>query len=379
MRGCLQYLFQISSQYWASSMWRAFYQGSLALAFVWAVCKAFPHIPARVRCWLYRLGLAKLFLQLFAAPQIDLAVLPRTRTVIAHVVSYRFAEQIPTRGDLARGVGGPLMALWIIGVTIGVAGVAIAYAKARSMALRSVSVRREELDAMVARICRNMKISCLPELVVAGWASVPMTLRRRSRHVVVIPLKFLAPERQSDLELALAHELTHIKRHDLNWNWLPTAAKILFFFNPLIWVVDRELGIAQEMACDEMAVRATRSKAARYGRVLLTMVRPDREAGSTWRVATASAGASAEVIRRRLVELGHMQDPPARRVMASIVTLLFMCLLVMPFQIVEAPRDGLPRPGVSRIRDKIYISEPWGEKASLDGVTIGIDFEPSGK
>jgi hypothetical protein len=58
---------------------------------------------------------------------------------------------------------------------------------------------------------------------------------------------------------------------------------------------------------------------------------------------------------------------------------LFMCLLVMPFQIVEAPRDGLPRPGVSRIRDKIYISEPWGEKASLDGVTIGIDFEPSGK
>jgi|CZCA01.1.fsa_nt_gi beta-lactamase regulating signal transducer with metallopeptidase domain len=372
MRGYLQYLFRILPQYWVSSMWSVLWQGSLALALIWAVCRAFPRIPAHIRCWLYRMGLAKSFLRLLAVPQIDLAVLPRARTVIAQVVSHHFAEGIPTRGDLGRMAGGPLMALWIMGVIVGLVGVVVAYAKARSMAMRSVPVRRGELDAVMARLCRRMKIGCQPELVVAGWASVPMTLRRRGRHVVVVPLELLAPERQSDLELALAHELAHIKRRDLNWNWLPTLARVLFFFNPLVWVTGRELGIAQEMACDEMAVHATRAGVARYGRVLLTMIRPNQATSSMWQVASASAGASAKVMRRRLIELSHVQDPPVGRVLAATVALFLTCLLVMPFQLVEAPRNGLPQPGVSRIRDKIYIIEPWSDRFLLEGATIAV-------
>lgn len=379
MRSLLDYLFRILSQYWVSSMWRAFWQGSLALAVVWAVCKAFPRIPARVRCWLYRLGLTKSFLQLLGAPQICLAVLPRARTVIARVVSDHFAEEIPTRGDLGRLVGGPLMALWIIGVAIGLACVVVSYAKVRSMAMRTVPVSRDELDAILARLCLKMRIGCRPRLLVAGWASVPMTLRSRDRHVVVVPLKMLVPECRVDLELALAHELAHMRRRDLNWNWLPTAARVLFFFNPLVWVVSRELGIAQEMACDEMAVRVTGAGPARYGKALLAMVMPDREAGSMRRVALASAGASADVMRRRLVELGHIQDLPARKVRASVMTLLLICLMLVAFQIVEAPRDGGPYPGVLRSRGKVRIFEPWGEESSLKGTTIAIAFEPSGE
>jgi hypothetical protein len=49
---------------------------------------------------------------------------------------------------------------------------------------------------------------------------------------VVVPLELLAPERQSDLELALAHELAHIKRRDLNWNWLPTASQDSVLLQP---------------------------------------------------------------------------------------------------------------------------------------------------
>jgi beta-lactamase regulating signal transducer with metallopeptidase domain len=372
MRSLLDYLFRILSQYWVSSMWRAFWQGSLALAVVWAVCKAFPRISARVRCWLYRLGLAKPFLQLLGVPQIYLAVLPRARTVIARVVSDHFAEGIPTRGELGMLVGGPLMALWIIGVAIGLACVVASYAKARSMAMRSVPVRRGELDAILALLCRKMRIGCRPKLLVAGWASVPMTLQSRGRHVVVVPPEMLAPEFRVDLELALAHELAHMRRRDLNWNWLPTAARMLFFFNPLVWVVSRELSIAQEMACDEMAVRATGAGAARYGKALLAMVMPDREAGSMRRVALASAGASADVMRRRLVELGHIEDLPAMKVPASIMALLLVCLLVVAFQIVEAPRDGGPYPGVLRSRGEMRIFEPSGERQFIEGTTVAI-------
>jgi beta-lactamase regulating signal transducer with metallopeptidase domain len=158
--------------------------------------------------------------------------------------------------------------------------------------------------------------------------------------------------------LALAHELAHIKRRDLAWNWLPAAAKAVFFVNPLVWVAGRELGIAQEMACDEMAARASGAGFARYGRLLLTMVRPRRSAEPTWAVAAVSAGASAKVMRRRLIELGHAQDPPAARLGGSVVALLVVCALVMPFQVVEAPRRETPRARGSSIRVEVSAPEP---------------------
>ena len=359
MKPDLRYLFSIQSQYWISSMWSAFWQGSLALIVVWALSKAFPRIPARTRYWLWRLGLAKSLLQLFAAPQINLAVLPRTRTVLALVVSDYFAESIPTRGQLSRDFGGPLMVLWIAGITVSLVIVLIALVKAYYMVRHSVSVHSEEPNTFLARLCNQMGISLQPRLVTAGWASTPMTLRRGGRHAVVVPGELLAPESREDLQLVLAHELAHIKRRDLSWNWLHTIVKAVFFFNPLVWVAGRELRIAQEMACDEMAVRATGAGAARYGKTLLAMITPSQGVGPMWEVASASAGASARVMRRRLIELSHIQDSPARRLSTSIIALLLTSLLVMPFQIVEAPRDRVPALEISRVSDQIHISESW--------------------
>jgi len=101
-----------------------------------------------------------------------------------------------------------------------------------------------------------------------------------------------------------------------------------------------------------MAVRASGAGFARYGKLLLTMVKPRRRAEPTWAVATVSAGASAKVMRRRLIELGHAQDPPALRLAGSMVALLIVCALVMPFRIVEAPRNEGQWPGVSMIRTR---------------------------
>jgi beta-lactamase regulating signal transducer with metallopeptidase domain len=359
MRSGLGYLFFIQSQYWISSMWSAFWQGSLALAVVWALSKAFPRIPARSRCRLWRLGLAKSLLQLLAAPQIDVAVLPRTRTVLALVVSPRFAESIPTRGQLSRDFGGPLMLLWIAGLTVSLVGIVIALVKAYYLARHSVSVSSEEPNTFLTGLCTKMGIGSQPRLVTADRASSPMTLRRGGSYVVVVPEELLAPNRGEDLQLVLAHELAHIKRRDLAWNWLYTVVKALFFFNPLIRVAGRELGIAQEMACDEMAVRATGARAARYGKTLLTMITPSHGVGSMWEVASASAGASARVMQRRLMELKSIEDSPARRLQASTITLLLVCLLVVPFRIVEAPRDRMPALKISKVKDEIYISESW--------------------
>ena len=351
-------LLVVMPQRWAGPMWGALWQGSAALAAVCVLCRAFPRIRANTRCWLWRLGLLKPFLQLLAAPQIDLAWLPRARTVLARVVSQRFAADLPTRADLLIRLSRPVMALWIVGAAAIAVSILAALGRSRSIAARCAPVRDAELDEVIVELCRKMGISARPGAVVADWACVPMLLRRSKGYVVVVPSDLLASARRENLRLALAHELAHIKRRDLAWNWLPAAAKAVFFVNPLVWVAGRELGIAQEMACDEMAARASGAGFARYGRLLLTMVRPRRSAEPTWAVAAVSAGASAKVMRRRLIELGHAQDPPAARLGGSVVALLVVCALVMPFQVVEAPRRETPRARGSSIRVEVSAPEP---------------------
>jgi beta-lactamase regulating signal transducer with metallopeptidase domain len=250
------------------------------------------------------------------------------------------------------------MALWIVGAAAIAVSILAALGRSRSIAARCAPVRDAELDEVIVELCRKMGISARPGAVVADWACVPMLLRRSKGYVVVVPSDLLASARRENLRLALAHELAHIKRRDLAWNWLPAAAKAVFFVNPLVWVAGRELGIAQEMACDEMAARASGAGFARYGRLLLTMVRPRRSAEPTWAVAAVSAGASAEVMRRRLIELGHAQDRPAARLGGSVVALLVVCALVMPFQVVEAPRRETPRARGSSIRVEVSAPEP---------------------
>lgn len=343
---------------WLDLMWGAFWQGAAALGIVWAVCKAFPRIPAGARCWLWRLGLAKPLLCLLGTPHVSLPLLPRARTLLAAIVSADFAQDIPTRSALKIVFTRPVLLMFIGVLSVGGACVAAALWWARSRQAQcgplpagddAASVR-----GMAHELCARLRLSRnrRPEVLVASWAAVPVTLRSGPGcTVVVIPQALLDPARRGDLSLALAHELAHVKRRDLEWNWLPIAARLVFFMNPLVWVASRELALAQEMACDETAVRTAGARPARYGALLLSMVTARAVAGPVWAPAAVAAGAPAADIRRRLIELKQsLEAPPVSRAGAAILALAFMCAIVMPFRIVEAPRGLSHVPGRDRGR-----------------------------
>ncbi len=53
------------------------------------------------------------------------------------------------------------------------------------------------------------------------------------------------------LELALRHELAHVKRADVLWLFLTQVALSLFWFHPALWWITRRLRIEREKAADE--------------------------------------------------------------------------------------------------------------------------------
>ena len=67
----------------------------------------------------------------------------------------------------------------------------------------------------------------------------------------------LLPEGNEDLSIreVLIHELAHLLRRDCHWNLLRQVATSLFFFQPLLWYLSRQIETSAEEVCDDYVVQ----------------------------------------------------------------------------------------------------------------------------
>ena len=77
------------------------------------------------------------------------------------------------------------------------------------------------------------------------------------RPVVLLPASWLTALPTDVLEAVIAHELAHIRRHDVWVNLLQRIAETLFFYHPAVWWLSNRIRFEREMCCDELAVEAT--------------------------------------------------------------------------------------------------------------------------
>ncbi len=70
--------------------------------------------------------------------------------------------------------------------------------------------------------------------------------------VLVLPDEHYSPE---ELFFILKHELVHLKRGDVYLKLLFVAANAVHWFNPLIWMMQKEAMIDMELSCDERVTK----------------------------------------------------------------------------------------------------------------------------
>ncbi len=79
---------------------------------------------------------------------------------------------------------------------------------------------------------------------------------------VVIPrwvMRELSPEEVNQI---LLHELAHLTRWDDWTNLAQQLVKVVFFFHPAVWWIERKVGLEREMACDDAVLAETASPRA---------------------------------------------------------------------------------------------------------------------
>lgn len=121
----------------------------------------------------------------------------------------------------------------------------------------------------------------------------------------------------------LAHELSHIKRGDFLVRLLAAVSCSLYWFNPLSWIVFRQLKKEQEKACDEMVLKAG-IKPSIYASCLLYMKKSIEKAKGRYVPAAAIGMAGKSEFKERLTTILKKQFIPKEEKMKTKITLIVL-------------------------------------------------------
>ena len=112
---------------------------------------------------------------------------------------------------------------------------------------------------------RTPECYILPEwnsLCVFGWFKPKL----------IIPDDLLKKLTQEQFQMAIYHELFHIKRRDIIMNGVQSLIQMIYWFHPLVWIASREIRHHREMIVDESVVNTFDSLPPKsYEETILTL------------------------------------------------------------------------------------------------------------
>jgi TRAP-type C4-dicarboxylate transport system substrate-binding protein/beta-lactamase regulating signal transducer with metallopeptidase domain len=103
---------------------------------------------------------------------------------------------------------------------------------------------------------RESLVATVP--LVVGWL----------RPMILLPSSVISGLSVKQLEMILAHELAHIRRHDYLVNLLQSVIETLLFYHPAVWWVSRQIRKEREHCCDDLAVNVCGGDKQSYARTL---------------------------------------------------------------------------------------------------------------
>jgi beta-lactamase regulating signal transducer with metallopeptidase domain len=221
------------------------------------------------------------------------------------------------------------------------------FALVRRLRRAGLSAPPAGLAATLERLAARLGVRRAVRLYESALVGVP-TVVGWLRPAILVPASALTGLTAHQLELILAHELAHVRRHDYLVNLVQSAAETLLFYHPAVWWVSNRMRVEREHCCDDLAVAACGS-AVRYARALVELEGLCADAPA---LAMAANGGS---LVDRVARLVGRADEPSRAARGTAAALAVASLAAA----VAAGSILLDRPAPT-IVDLHAATEPLG-------------------
>jgi beta-lactamase regulating signal transducer with metallopeptidase domain len=234
------------------------------------------------------------------------------------------------------------MAGWLLGMVLFSVGLALRIGKLRRWH-REQETRGSIppwFHELMVQTARRLNLDRLPAIVFSEDAVTP-AVYGVFRPVLLLPANYADSLSPEEAEHVLLHELAHLKRGDLWMHGVCLVLQIVYWFNPLLVWVRKQLRHVREMCCDLTIANVLREKTRAYRETLLNTAR--ELLTESLEPGMGLLGVFEEpfrlVARLRWLEKDTWRNRRAMGVAASLVV-LFMVPCVLPMAAPEAAPPG---------------------------------------
>jgi len=229
-------------------------QNSIFLGLVFLALFLLKNASAQVKYWITCIGLLKLVLPPFItvpfikSPSADVVVPAVTNPVEQLVVVFQSFVQ-----DIFLSNTAVLFSIWMILASL-------------ILLLFLFSTFRLKLRLRNSIFLQMIDSVKKYKIFQSKYISMPLT-------VGLFPKKIFVPEKwqkwSSDCKkMILSHEIAHIKRHDGLVQFIQIIVQAIYFFHPLVWILNKFMNKYREMACDDFAVSSSKGSSFEYSKYL---------------------------------------------------------------------------------------------------------------
>ncbi|MEO8218436.1 MAG: M56 family metallopeptidase [Acidobacteriota bacterium] len=245
-----------------------------------------------------------------------------------------------------------VVSLWLAGVLLFSMRFVRALLAVRNLLRTATTPALSRCEETVRRLHKRFNMTLPVKLMQSAMVQVP-TVAGAIRPVILLPLSAITGLPQDELEMVIAHELAHIKRHDFLVNVIQNLLETLFFFHPAVWWISGRLRVERELCCDDMAVMACGDR-LRYARALADL----EELRSHPQPALAANGGDLLYRIRRILGVEVSPRDSASFLVAGSVISFLGLIAIAPLAVMAMPTPPAAPSPPKAISERVPVPPP---------------------
>lgn len=195
---------------------------------------------------------------------------------------------------------GYLPGVWLSGSLATLALVATGLVGVDRLRRSSRPLESESIAARCGALATSLGIARRVGVAICDRIAAPVLIGV-VRPMILLPPAALCGWNIEQLEMALLHELAHVRRHDNLIALLQRLVESLLFFHPAAWWVSSWVGLERELCCDRLVIEHT-GRPRDYARMLAAM------AGAVPVARTAALAMAGRPLLTRIRLILDMED-----------------------------------------------------------------------
>jgi TonB family protein len=196
-------------------------------------------------------------------------------------------------------------------------------------------------------------------LLISADLPGPVTVGDR-RAAIVLPEKLAGQGSETELRVALGHELAHIRRRDYLRNLIHELALLPISFHPLSLLIKRRLARTRELACDEMA--ASVLGRPHYARSLVRMAHDISRLSTPLEEEFTLGVFDADILEERVMRL--LDPKPLSSARLAQATLLAAAVMIAACCLAAAKLS------VAAVPDSAQAASAGNETGTITGIVV---------